>query len=188
LALDRQDIERRDFPIAREGYSRQAVDEHLAGVADALEARRRAAAADRSPRTLAQAAAQRVQAIVGSAEASGAAIVRGADEDAARMRAATDLEARRIRQSAVQRSRGEIREVATALGRVLDGLEAAEEDVGRVIGVLRTQATRLERELTRIENEMDQSYTALRSRPPGDGGGPEGGAPGAPRSSAGGEQ
>jgi hypothetical protein len=166
LALDRRHIEKRDFPIAREGYSRQAVDEHLADVADKLEAARRAAA-DRRPRSLAEAAAERVQAIVGSAEASGVAIARSADEDAARMREETDLEARRIRQTAVQRSRSEIRGVATALTRVLDALDATEQDVGRVVGVLRTQATRLERELTRIENEMDQSYAALRPRPDG---------------------
>jgi hypothetical protein len=165
LALDRRHIEKREFPIAREGYSRQAVEEHLARVADEIEARRRAAA-ERSPRTLADAAAERVQAIVGSAEADGVAIGRAADEDAARMREATDLETRRIRQTAVQRSRGEIRGVATALSRVLEGLDAAEDDVGRLIGVLRTQATRLERDLTRIENEMDQSYAALRAQPP----------------------
>jgi hypothetical protein len=168
LALDRQHIEKQDFPIAREGYSRQAVDQHLADVADELESRRRAA--DRSPHTLAEVAAERVQEIVGSAEASGASIARSADDDAARMREETDLETRGIRQAAVQRSRGEIRGVATALTRVLEGLDAAEQDAGRVIGALRTQATRLERELTRIENEMDQSYEALRSRPPDAGG------------------
>jgi hypothetical protein len=177
LALDRQHIEKRDFPIAREGYARQAVDEHLAAVAESVEARRRARG-ERSPRTLAAAAAERVQEIVGAAEARGVSIARGADEELARIREETDVEARRIRQTAVQRSRGEIRGVATALTRVLEGLDAAEQDVGRVIGVLRTQATRLERELTRIENEMDQSYASLRSEPPGDGGvSGSGGAP-----------
>jgi peptidoglycan DL-endopeptidase RipA len=183
VALDRQHIEKRDFPIAREGYSRQAVDEHLAALADSIDAHRRAAA-ERPPRTLANAAAERVQAIVGTAEASGLSIARSADEDAARMREETDREARRIRQNAVQRSRGEIRGVATALTRVLDDLETAEQDVGRVFGVLRSQATRLERDLTRIENEMDQSYAALRSPPGGDGGASAGGAP----RPAGGEQ
>jgi DivIVA domain-containing protein len=172
LPLDREQIEKRDFPIAREGYSRHAVDQHLADVADELEARRRAA--DRSPHTLAEVAAERVQAIVGSAEATGASIARSADEDAARMREETDLETRRIRQAAVQRSRGEIRGVATALTRVLEALDAAERDIAAVIGALRTQATRVERELARIETDMEESYAALRERP-ADAGGKAGG-------------
>jgi hypothetical protein len=168
LPLDRQHIEKRDFPIAREGYSRQAVDQHLADLADDLEARRRAA--ERSPHTLAEVAAERVQAIVGSAEATGASIARSADDDAARMREETDLETRRIRQAAVQRSRGEIRAVADALTRVLERVDAAEQDAARVIGALRAQATRVERELARIENDVDRSYESLREPPPDSGG------------------
>ncbi len=37
MDLDRQSIERRDFPIARRGYDPASVDRHLAGVADAFD-------------------------------------------------------------------------------------------------------------------------------------------------------
>lgn len=37
MAFDRQAIERRDFPIARQGYDPASVDRHLAAVADAFE-------------------------------------------------------------------------------------------------------------------------------------------------------
>ena len=37
MALDRQDIEKRDFPIGRRGYDPEAVDAHLRSVADEVE-------------------------------------------------------------------------------------------------------------------------------------------------------
>lgn len=37
MAFDRQAIERRDFPIARQGYDPASVDRHLAAIADAFE-------------------------------------------------------------------------------------------------------------------------------------------------------
>ena len=43
LALDRQSIEKRDFPIGRRGYEPEAVDAHLATVAREVEALKRAA-------------------------------------------------------------------------------------------------------------------------------------------------
>ena len=42
MALDRQSIEKRDFPIGRRGYDPDAVDAHLSLLADELEAARRA--------------------------------------------------------------------------------------------------------------------------------------------------
>ena len=38
--VDRDAIERRDFPVGRRGYDQAAVDEHLRRVADELEALR----------------------------------------------------------------------------------------------------------------------------------------------------
>ena len=34
MALDRQSIEKQDFPTARQGYDKAAVDAHLAAIAD----------------------------------------------------------------------------------------------------------------------------------------------------------
>ena len=43
MALDRQTIEKRDFPISRRGYETEAVDAHLQMLADEFEALKRAA-------------------------------------------------------------------------------------------------------------------------------------------------
>ena len=45
MALDRQSIEKRDFPFGRRGYEPAAVDAHLAAVAREVEALKRAQAA-----------------------------------------------------------------------------------------------------------------------------------------------
>lgn len=45
MAFDRQSIERRDFPIARQGYDPASVDRHLSAVADAFDEMRTRAAA-----------------------------------------------------------------------------------------------------------------------------------------------
>lgn len=52
MAIDRQSIERRDFPIARRGYDPASVDRHLAAIADAVEElQARAAAGGLDPGT-----------------------------------------------------------------------------------------------------------------------------------------
>ena len=43
MALDRQSIEKRDFPIGRRGYEPEAVDAHLARIAEEVEDLRRRA-------------------------------------------------------------------------------------------------------------------------------------------------
>ena len=45
MALDRQAVERRDFPISRRGYDPAAVDAHLRALASELEELQRARAA-----------------------------------------------------------------------------------------------------------------------------------------------
>src|SRR3954454_24424462 len=95
LALDRQSIEKRDFPFGRRGYEPAAVDAHLAALAREIEALKRtqaaappasaAAAAAPAPsrrEPLASVASAQVQAIVEAAEASAAAIERDAREHA----------------------------------------------------------------------------------------------------------
>lgn len=45
MAFDRQSIERRDFPIARQGYDPASVDRHLSAIADAFDELRTRSAA-----------------------------------------------------------------------------------------------------------------------------------------------
>jgi DivIVA domain-containing protein len=86
LALDRQTIEKRDFPIGRRGYEPASVDAHLAKVAREVEALQRSSrSASASPEaapapgaSLASIASAQVQAIVEAAETSAASIERDA--------------------------------------------------------------------------------------------------------------
>jgi DivIVA domain-containing protein len=64
--VDREEIERQDFPAARRGYDAAAVHEHLRRVADEFEALARRPA----PGSLAEGASTRVQAIIEAAETS----------------------------------------------------------------------------------------------------------------------
>ena len=71
MDLDRQAIERKDFPISRRGYDTAVVDAHLQAVAGELEAlRREASGAGES--SLASAAGSQVQGIVQAAETAAA--------------------------------------------------------------------------------------------------------------------
>jgi DivIVA domain-containing protein len=72
--VDRNSIERRDFPVTRRGYDPAEVDAHLAGIADAVEDLKGASAAG--------GAGRRVQSIIEAAERSAAEIVAGAREEA----------------------------------------------------------------------------------------------------------
>src|SRR5918999_6081578 len=104
MALDRQSIEKRDFPIGRRGYEPEAVDEHLARLADEMEQIQRSAQR-RSGATLAQAASEQVRSIVEAAEQSAAAIERDAESQAQRIRTDAEREAERTESEAVERSR-----------------------------------------------------------------------------------
>ena len=59
--MERDEIERHDFPAARRGYDPAAVDAHLRRVADEL---------DRRPASLAEGASTQVKAIIEAAESS----------------------------------------------------------------------------------------------------------------------
>ena len=95
MALDRQSIEKRDFPIGRRGYEPDAVDEHLAMLADEVDALRRSAGRSTRTESLASAASEQVRLIVEAAEQSAADIEREAE-----------LEARQIRQEAREAAEG----------------------------------------------------------------------------------
>src|SRR5687767_4978437 len=110
MALDRQSIEKRDFPIGRRGYEPEAVDEHLARLADEVDDLQRSSQR-RSGASLAQAASQQVQAIVEAAEQSAAAIERDAEQTALRIRNDAEREAQETEQEAVERSREHVAKV-----------------------------------------------------------------------------
>ena len=67
--MEREEIERRDFPVGRRGYEQEAVDAHLRAVADEIEQLRTSAAAVRRPAaSLAAGTSEQVRLILEAAE------------------------------------------------------------------------------------------------------------------------
>jgi DivIVA domain-containing protein len=186
MALDRQSIEKRDFPIGRRGYEPEAVDAHLARIAEEVEDLRRRAAsgagaasgptAKASPASIAQAASEQVRSIVEAAEASAAAIEQSAQDDAARIRSDAESDARATRDDAVARSQQRIGEVTAATRQMMQRIEAMESELNGLVESLRTGANRLTADLSLLEGGMGDLYDAAGR---GDGGAPA--APSAPR-------
>ncbi len=91
MALERQSIEKKDFPIGRRGYDPEAVDAHLSALADEVDELKRSSR--RRAETLASSASDQVRAIVEAAESSAAEIQRQAEEEAQEIRAEAASEA-----------------------------------------------------------------------------------------------
>jgi DivIVA domain-containing protein len=166
MALDRQTIERKDFPIGRRGYEPEAVDEHLARIAEELESLQRQAQR-RSGASLAQAASEQVRAIVEAAEQSAAAIERDAEQQATRIRSEAEAEAQRTDQEAVERSREHVSKVGEQTSLMLQRVDAMESELGALIESLRTGANRLNADLTLLEGNMGELYQASGGQPSG---------------------
>src|SRR4051812_46548541 len=136
MALDRQSIEKRDFPIGRRGYEPEAVDAHLARIADEVDQLRRrvgsggtAEGKPSSPASIAQAASEQVRAIVEAAESSAAAIERSAQDEAMRIRDAAEAEARDTRDDAVAKSQDHVGKVGAATTQMLQRVDAMESEL-----------------------------------------------------------
>jgi DivIVA domain-containing protein len=168
MALDRQTIERKDFPIGRRGYEPEAVDEHLARVAEELESLQRQAQR-RSGASLAQAASEQVRSIVEAAEQSAAAIERDAEAQASRIRSDAEREAERKDQEATERSREHVARVSEQTSLMLQRVDAMESELTALIESLRTGANRLNADLTLLEGNMGELYEAAGGRPGGSG-------------------
>jgi DivIVA domain-containing protein len=166
MALDRQTIERKDFPIGRRGYEPEAVDQHLAQVAEELETIQRQSQR-RSGASLAQAASEQVRSIVEAAEQSAAAIERDAENQAQRIRTDAEREAERKDQEAVERSREHVAKVSEQTSLMLQRVDAMESELTALIESLRTGANRLNADLTLLEGNMSELYDASGGRPAG---------------------
>jgi DivIVA domain-containing protein len=176
LALDRQSIEKRDFPFGRRGYEPAAVDAHLAAVAREVEALKRAQAIEPAapvtaapgPReSLAAVASAQVQAIVEAAESSAAAIERDAQEHAEQSAQDAAREAQRIRDEAVERSQEHVGKVHEATALMLQRVDAMESELSALVETLRTGANRLNADLSLLSGNMGELYEAA-GRPSAD--------------------
>jgi len=170
LALDRQSIEKRDFPFGRRGYEPAAVDAHLAALAREVESLKRAqtsapaaappAEPGRPRESLASVARAQVQAIVEAAESSAAAIERDARERAAQTAEDSDREAQRIRDEAIERSQDHVGKVHEATALMLQRVDAMEGELSALVESLRTGANRLNADLSLLSGAMGELYGA----------------------------
>jgi len=167
LALDRQSIEKRDFPIGRRGYEPMAVDAHLAAIAREVEALKRAQAsappsAERAAgrESLATVASAQVQAIVEAAESSAAAIERDAREHAAQTGQDAEREAQRTRDEAIERSQEHVGKVHEAAALMMQRVDAMESELSALVEALRTGANRLNADLSLLSGNMGELYEA----------------------------
>jgi F0F1-type ATP synthase membrane subunit b/b' len=161
--LDRQAIERRDFPIGRRGYDTAAVDAHLRALAAEVESLQRTAAGG-GESSLASAAGSQVQSIIEAAENAAAEIERQALENARNVRDEAERDAERTRNDAVEKSRVQVAAVSQVATKLLQRVGSMDGEVSALMETLRTGAGRLSDDLAAVEKGMGDLYDAP---PPG---------------------
>jgi DivIVA domain-containing protein len=122
--VEREEIERRDFPSARRGYDPAAVDEHLRRVADAVARQR--------PGSLAEGASTQVRAILEAAEAG----------------------ARQLRDEAGREASGHVERVEDAAKAMLEKLDRLQEELDRLLGGLKASAETLAGSLEALSRDV----------------------------------
>jgi DivIVA domain-containing protein len=163
LALERQSIEKKDFPIGRRGYDPDAVDAHLTTLADAIDELKRSSR--RRSETLASSASEQVRAIVEAAESSAAEIQREAEEDAREIKAEASSEAQATREQASTQAREYVSKVSESTAVMLQRLDAMESELGALVESLRTGSNRLNADLQLLEGNLVEVGDAAHPRP-----------------------
>jgi vacuolar-type H+-ATPase subunit H len=157
LALDRQSIEKRDFPIGRRGYEPEAVDEHLTRLASEVDALKRQSER-RSPESLAVVASQQVASIVQAAETTAGDLEREARDEAERIRREAETDAANTRDEAVKRSQSHIQRVSEATQQMLQRVDAMQSELTAMTESMRTGGNRLQADLSLLEGSMRELY------------------------------
>jgi DivIVA domain-containing protein len=154
VALDREQIERKDFPIGRRGYDPTEVDAHLTGLAGQVDELKRATRG--RTETLAATASEQVRAIVEAAESSAAQIHRQAEADAQEIRGEASADANAARAQATSRAREYVGKVSESTVTMLERLEALQGELEDLIETLRAGGTRLHEGLRALEAELEE--------------------------------
>jgi DivIVA domain-containing protein len=163
VEMDRQAIERRDFPIVRRGYDPASVDAHLRSLASEIEElRQQAGGAGRD--SIASAAGAQVQGILEAAQASAQAIEAEAAEQAQRDRDQAAADARRTREQAVATAQERVAAVAAATEALLQRVGTMDGETSTLIESLRGGAGRLVADLQTLKAEMGALYDAAAAR------------------------
>jgi len=163
VELDRQSIEKRDFPIGRRGYDPAAVDAHLRALATGVEELRRALE-HRAGESLGSTAGTQVQGILEAAEATATDIEQKASDDARRTRAEADSDAEHTRADAVERAQAHVAAVARTTAVLSERVESIDGEARTLVESLRAAAGRLAGDLTAVEANMAELYDAASGR------------------------
>ena len=163
MALDRQSIEKKDFPIGRRGYDPDAVDGHLHALADEIDELKRSAR--RRSESLAAAASEQVRSIVEAAETSAADIQRQAEDEAREIRAEASSEADATREHATSEARDYVGRVGESTSGMLERIDAMEAELTALIESLRTGSNRLNADLQLLEGNLTSVKNAVVPRP-----------------------
>lgn len=154
MALERQSIEKKDFPIGRRGYDPEAVDTHLSSLADEIDELKRSSR--RRTETLASSASEQVRAIVEAAETSANQIQSQADEDAREIRSEATTEAARAREDATAQARDYVGQVSEATAAMLQRIDAMESELSALVDSLRTGSNRLNADLQLLQGNLGE--------------------------------
>jgi ElaB/YqjD/DUF883 family membrane-anchored ribosome-binding protein len=159
VALDRQSIEKKDFPVGRRGYEPAAVDAHLTAVSEEVEELKRSAR--KRTESLASGASEQVRAIIDAAENSAAEIHRQAEDDAREIRADANSAAKSARDRAATEAREYIDKVSAATNDLLARLDAMENELGSVFESLKAGAGRINADLRLLDGNLGEVREAV---------------------------
>src|SRR5215207_138911 len=126
MPVNRDEIERQDFPAARRGYDPGAVEAHLRRVADEFEA------AARQPGSVAAGASDHVRTIVEAAETS----------------------AQRMRDEAGREASDHVERVGDAAKGMLEKLDRLQQELDRLLGGLKSTAETLTGSLEELSRDV----------------------------------
>jgi DivIVA domain-containing protein len=135
--MDREAIERRDFPVGRRGYDQSAVHEHLRRVADEIESLRKDAQRP-PPQALSAGTSEQVRAILEAAEAG-----------------AADLKAQAGREAGEH-----VKRVQEATGGMLARLDQLEGELNTLLEALRKSGERLNEGLAQLRRQVGDTGAA----------------------------
>ena len=159
MALDRQGIEKKDFPVGRRGYDPEAVDAHLSALADEIAEYKRTAR--RRSDTLASSASDQVRAIVEAAENSAAEIQRDAEADAKEIREEANTEAQSTREQATAQAREYVGNVSESTDGMLKRLDSMQTELDGLIEQLRSGSNRLGADLKLLQTNLTEMTNSV---------------------------
>jgi DivIVA domain-containing protein len=137
--MDREEIERQDFPAARRGYDPGAVDAHLRRVADEFDT-----VARQRPGSLAEGASSQVRAILEAAETS----------------------ARQLRDEAGRAAGDHVERVEDAAKGMLEKLDRLQTELDRLLAGLKSTAESLTGSLEELSRDVGTLGPAVQPAPP----------------------